>query len=84
MELVLAIIWLNNCSLGITCTQQSVTHSLKCVTDELDYRDHSDTSSLTGFKLTTLVVVGTDCTGSCKSNYHMIMTAPTCQCHAKH
>jgi hypothetical protein len=23
--------------------------------------------------LTTLVVIGTDCTGSCKSNYHMIM-----------
>ena len=27
-----------------------------------------------GFKLTTLVVVSTDCTGSCKSNYHMITT----------
>ena len=27
-----------------------------------------------GFKLTTLVVIGTDCTGSCKSNYHLIMT----------
>ena len=27
-----------------------------------------------GFKLTTLMVTGTDCTGSCKSNYHMIMT----------
>jgi hypothetical protein len=25
-----------------------------------------------GFELTTLLVVGTDCTGSCKSNYHMI------------
>jgi len=23
---------------------------------------------------TTLVVIGTDCTGICKSNYHMIMT----------
>ena len=30
------------------------------------------------FELTTLVVIGTDCTGSCKSNYHTIMatTAP--------
>ena len=28
----------------------------------------------TGFKLTTLVVTGTDCTSSCKSNYHMITT----------
>ena len=25
---------------------------------------------------TTLVVIGTDCSGSCKSNYHMTMTAP--------
>jgi hypothetical protein len=29
---------------------------------------------LTGFELTILVVKGTDCTGSCKSNYHMIIT----------
>jgi hypothetical protein len=29
---------------------------------------------LSGFKFTTLVEIGTDCTGSCKSNYHMIMT----------
>jgi hypothetical protein len=31
-----------------------------------------------GFKLTTLVVIGTDCIGSCKSSYHMntITTAP--------
>jgi len=28
----------------------------------------------TGFEVTTLVVIGTDCTGSCKSNYHMITT----------
>ena len=28
----------------------------------------------TWFKLATLVVIGTDCTGSCKSNYHAIMT----------
>ena len=30
--------------------------------------------TLTGFELTTLVVIGIDCTGSCKSNYHLIMT----------
>jgi len=31
------------------------------------------------FDLTKLVVIGTDCIGSCKSNYHMITTttAPT-------
>jgi ketosteroid isomerase-like protein len=28
----------------------------------------------TGFELTTIVVIGTDCTGSCKSNYHTITT----------
>jgi hypothetical protein len=27
-----------------------------------------------GFELTTLVVIGTDCIGSCKSNYHTIIT----------
>jgi hypothetical protein len=30
-----------------------------------------------GFKLTTLVVIGTDYTGSCKSNYHTITTMTT-------
>jgi hypothetical protein len=25
-------------------------------------------------ELTTLVVIGTDCTGCCKANYHTIMT----------
>ena len=36
------------------------------------------TSPWTGFELTTLVVIGTDCTGSCKSNYYPItaMMAP--------
>ena len=35
-------------------------------------------SPWTGFKLTNLVVVGTDCTGSCKSNYHMIIMKKYC------
>ena len=30
-----------------------------------------------GFKLTALVVIGTDCISSCKSNYHMITTTTT-------
>ena len=30
-----------------------------------------------GFELTTLVVIGTDCIGSCKSNYHTITTVTT-------
>ena len=45
---------------------------LSQVTDKLDrillYRVHP---TWVGFKLTTLVVIGTDCTSSCKSNYHM-------------
>jgi hypothetical protein len=32
------------------------------------------TSPRTGFKHTTVVVIGSDCTGSCKSNYHTITT----------
>jgi hypothetical protein len=35
------------------------------------------TSSWTGFELTTLVVTGSDCIGSYKSNYHTIMTMTT-------
>ena len=34
----------------------------------------SNTSAWTGLKLTTLVGIGTDCIGSCKSNYHTIKT----------
>ena len=30
--------------------------------------------ALVGFGLTTLMVIGTDCTCSCKSNYHTITT----------
>jgi hypothetical protein len=30
--------------------------------------------ALTGFELTTLVVIGTNCIGSCKPNYHTITT----------
>jgi hypothetical protein len=34
----------------------------------------SSTPHLSGCKLTTLVVISTDCTGSCKSDYHTITT----------
>ena len=36
----------------------------------------SSTPRLSGFELTTLVVMCTDCIGSYKSNYHTITTAP--------
>ena len=32
------------------------------------------TSPWAGFELTTLMVMGTDCIGSCKNNHHMITT----------
>jgi hypothetical protein len=37
----------------------------------------SSTSPWTWFELITLVVIGTDCTSSCKSNYHTITTTTT-------
>ena len=55
------------------------TTDLSQVTDILSHNVVSSTPRHEqDFELTTLVVMGTDCTGSCKSNYHMIMatTAP--------
>ena len=40
--------------------------------------------AMRGFKLTTLVVIGTDCLGSCKSNYHTIMTTTSLLGFGKH
>jgi len=34
------------------------------------YRGHL---AWAGFELTTIVLIGSDCTGSCKSNFHTIM-----------
>ena len=37
----------------------------------------SNTPAGSGFDLTILVVIGTDCIGSCKSNYHKITATTT-------
>ena len=49
-----------------TCCKSLTNFITKCC---IEY-----TSPWTGFKLTTLIVIGTDCTDNCKSNYHTIMT----------
>jgi hypothetical protein len=51
------------------------TTDLSQVTDKLYH-----TSPWSWFELTTLVLIGTDCIGRCKSNYHTITaTTPPCQ-----
>ena len=55
------------------------TTDLSQVTDKL-YYIMLYTLSWSRFELTTSVVIGTDCIGSCKSNYHTITTT-TAICH---
>jgi hypothetical protein len=53
------------------------TTDLSQVTDKL-YHITLNTSPWSRFEITTSVVIGSDCIGSCKSNYHtfLAMTAP--------
>jgi len=49
---------------------EETTDLSQSLTNVITYCCIGYTSSWTGFELKTLVVIGTDCTGSCKSNYH--------------
>ena len=52
------------------------TTDLSQVTDKLYHKLYRVHLAGVGFELTTLVVIGIVCIGSCKSNYHTITTAP--------
>ena len=52
----------------------------KSLTNFITKRCIEYTSPWVGFKLTTLVVKGTDCIGSCKSNYHTITPTTDSKC----
>ena len=52
------------------------TENLSQVTDKV-YHIMLYTSPWSRFELTTSVVIGTDCIGSCKSNYHTITATTT-------
>jgi hypothetical protein len=59
------------------------TIDLSQVTDKL-YHIMLDTSPWSRFELTTSEVIGTDCIGSCKSNYHTITVQPYVRTSVRH
>jgi hypothetical protein len=67
---------------GNRSTQRKPLTCHKSLTNFITYCCIEYTSPWTGLKLTTLVLIGIDCTGSCKSNYHTITTmmAPFGKC----
>ena len=75
--LIISVILWQSVLLLVETGEPEKTIDMSQVTDRL-YHIMFCTSPWLRFKLTTLLVIGTDCIGSCKSNYHTItvMTAP--------
>jgi hypothetical protein len=71
-EILVKIAWLHSGG-----NRSNRRKPLTCCNHIMLYRVHL---AWAGFKLATLVVISTDCIGSCKSNYYTITTttAPTC------
>ena len=59
---------------GNRCTRRKPPTCCKSLTNFITKCCIGYTSPWTGFELTTSVVISTDCTGSCTSNYHTIKT----------
>ena len=58
---------------GNQSTRRKPSTFRKSLTNFMTWCSIEYTLPWTGFKLTTLAVIGIDCTGSCQSHYHMIM-----------
>jgi hypothetical protein len=62
---------------GVPWTQRKPPTCRKSLTNFITWCCIEYTSPWTGFELKSLVVIGTDCTSNCKSNYHTITTMTT-------
>ena len=62
---------------GNRITRRKPQTCRKSLTNLITQRCIEYTLPWTGFELTALVILDIDCTGTCKSNYHMITTTTT-------
>jgi hypothetical protein len=71
---ILVILWRSVLLVAVTGVPGENHRPVVSHWQTLSHKVVSRTLQQTRFELTTLVVIGTDCLGSCKSNYHTIMT----------